>query len=179
LCAFFCIWSEPSAAAARAFHFRIPGHPLEDGFVEANKSRGLASGPSSNSTSTSSNSNISDGFGGTVARRAYSANASERKTSPRSVSPRDASASLIRDGERREQVETLDTEGQVVSGTSRAWKAFLARVRAREQPPGDRFAMFVKKYTHHQTLSHKHTHTFTHTRYTYTHLHTYIHTQHM
>ena len=132
------IQSEPSAAATRAFHFRLPGYPLDDGsFVEANKSWGHNSGPSSNGTS--SNSNISYGVGGSSsnARRAYSANASIRRTSPRSVSPCarsvspcDTSASLIRDGERREQVETVDTEGQVVSGTSRAWKVFLARVRA-------------------------------------------------
>lgn len=41
-----------------------------------------------------------------------------------------SSASLIRDGERREQVEVVDTEGQVMSSTSRAWHTFLMRVRA-------------------------------------------------
>ena len=37
---------------------------------------------------------------------------------------------LIRDNERRQRLETLDPEGQVVSGSSRAWLHFLQRIRS-------------------------------------------------
>lgn len=43
---------------------------------------------------------------------------------------REDDAALIRDGEHREQVETIDPEGFVVSGTSRAWQHLLQHLRA-------------------------------------------------
>jgi hypothetical protein len=42
---------------------------------------------------------------------------------------REIQAALIRDGEKRERLETVDTEGQIISATSRAWHSFLHHLR--------------------------------------------------
>ena len=120
------------AGGGSQWHFlRLPGQPFDVGFRPRNVSEDSAD------NSTDSADNSTDANVTTASEDVSGANATAANSSGSNVAAPDAIhghrgldlAALIRDGERRERVENIDTEGRVVSGASRAWAKLLGHLR--------------------------------------------------
>ncbi len=118
------------AGGGSKWHFlRLPGKPFDVGFRQRNESE-----DSSVDNSTAANVTASeDVFGANAtATNSNGSNMTAATYVDGHRGPHLANgdeAALIRDGERREKVETIDTEGRVVTGASRAWAKLLGRLR--------------------------------------------------